>query len=337
MKNQISRIESIAITILYRYYKNCKIDFSAQDYCNLIVSDSESDFKFVVNVKRTTYTESESYFLDIDDILSYQNIRKKYSTPYVIMCINEAKETAKLGIIIDWNNNIPIINQKVSLTEITEKSWGKIYNQILSLDKTIRALPNASWKVIKRIPVQNGNKSIGEIMYLRDFAPNYKMSSPTVRSEKEKWDVFLQGIPQNEYPNDELDDLILKKIQEIYPQTTVCLSALLLFNVELRDLKRIYENHYLHTFNLLIEPIWDELFGSSTSSQNLNKQIRIPIDLFLTPTSKNITGNLIPNLIESINLTNWLDDYFKYSKLKDSIHSLKELIEIKTVQNASNS
>lgn len=336
MKNQISRIESIAITILYRYYKNCKIDFSAQDYCNLIVSDSESDFRFAVNVKRTTYTESESYSLEIDDILSYQNIREKYSTPYVIMCINEAKETAKIGIIIDWNDNIPIINQKVSLTEITEKSWGKIYNQILSLDKTIRALPNASWKVIKRIPVQNNNESIGEIMYLRDFTPNYKMSSPTVRSEKGKWDTFLKGIPQNEYPNDELDDLILKKIQEIYPQTTVCLSALLLFNVELRDLKRIYENHYLHTFNLLIEPNWDELFGSSTSSQNLNKQIRIPIDLFLTPNSKNITGNLISDLIESINLTNWLDDYFKYSKLKDSIHSLKELIEIKTVQSVSN-
>ena len=56
------------------------------------------------------------------------------------------------------------------------------------------------------------NKNLGEIMYLRDFCPDYKMSSPTVRSEKAKWNLFINGIPQNEYPNDKLDDLILKKI-----------------------------------------------------------------------------------------------------------------------------
>ena len=208
MNNQVSRIESIAITILYRYYKNCKIVSSAQDPFDFIVSDSESDFRFAVSVKRTTYTESEAYSLTIDDVLNYENINEKYRIPYAIMCVNEAKETAKFGIIIDWHNSTPIINQKVSLMEITEKSWNKIYNQILSLDKTIRALPNASWKVIKRIPIiDSNNNNLGEIMYLRDFKPNYKMSSPTVRSEKEKWDIFINGIPQNEYPNDKLDDL----------------------------------------------------------------------------------------------------------------------------------
>ena len=337
MKNQISRIESIAITILYRYFKNCKIDFSIQDFSDLIVSDTESDFRFAVSVKRTTYTESEAYSLTIDDILNYENINGKYRIPYAIMCVNEAKETAKFGIIIDWHNSTPIINQKVSLMEITEKSWNKIYNQILSLDKTIRALPNASWKVIKRIPIKDSNaNNLGEIMYLRDFKPNYKMSSPTVRSEKEKWNIFINGISQNEYPNDKLDDLILKKIKEIYPQTNSFNSALLLFNVELRDLKRKYENYYLHKFNLLIEPDWDEYFSKSSPNSSLNKQIRIPLDLFIVPTRQNIMNNIQQDCVESVDLQRWYDDYFTYSKAKETIHSLTELIDIKTITSTTN-
>jgi len=331
MNNQVSRIESIAITILYRYYKNCKIDFSTIYPFDLIISNQESDFRFAVSVRRTTYAETESYFLAMEDIMSYNNIKGKYRIPYAIMFVNEAKESAKIGIVIDWYNSTPIINQKVSLKEITEKSWGKIYNQILCLDKTIRSLPNVSWKVIKRITVKNNQIVLGEIMYLRDFSPNYKMSSPTVRSEQEKWNIFLNGIPQDEYPNDQLDDLILKKIKEMYPQTNGFNSALLLFNVELRDLKKKYGNYYLHSFNILVEPKWDEYFSQSSPNpffmQKLNKQIRIPLDMYVVPTVQNM--NVLPqDYIESVDLQHWYDDYFTYSKAKESIHSLTDMIDI---------
>ncbi len=327
MNNQVSRIESIAVTILYRYCKNCKIDFSSVDFCDLIVSVPESDFRFAVSVKRTTYTESEAYILTMDDILSYKNINEKYRIPYAIMCVNEAKETAKFGLIIDWYNSTPIINQKVSLTEITEKNWSKIYNQVLSLDKTIRALPNASWKVIKTIPIIDSNNNYWvEIMYLRDFNPNYKMSSPTVRSEKEKWNIFFKGIPQNEYPNDQLDDLILSKVREEFGNDSNVFSSLLLFNTELRDMQMKYKDYHRHTISLIIEPIWDEIFLSNY--QGLNKQITIPLDAFVSPVYKS-KGDALPNaFVENVELQNWMQDYFLYFQAKTTIHSLKEVIDM---------
>ena len=325
MNNQVSRIESIAITILYRYYKNCKIVFSAQDPFDFIVSDSESDFRFAISIRRSTYAETESYSLTMNDILSFNNINGKYRIPYAIMFVNEVKETAKIGIVIDWYNSTPIINQKVSLTEITEKSWSKIYNQILSLDKTIRALPNASWKVIKRIPIiDSNNNNWGAIMYLRDFNPNYKMSSPTVRSEKEKWDIFFKGIPQNEYPNDELDDIIQSTIKVTFPNSSVD-SSLLLFNTELRDLRTKYKNYIRHTIQLLIEPDWEQVFLNE--DQGFNKQIVVPLDVFIFPNYRKKVNCLPETFSKQVNWKNWINDYFTYSEARKTIHSLKEIID----------
>ena len=323
--NQVSRIESIAITILYRYYKNCKIDFSSLDFCDFIVSDSISDFRFAVSIKRTTYAETESYILSIEDILSYNNINEKYRIPYAIMCVNEAKETAKMGVVVSWYNQIPIVNQKLSLKELSDNNWTLIYNQLLTTDKTIRIIPNISWKVIKKIPIIKDDNNWGEVLYLRDLSSNYKMS-PKVRTEQEKWDNFFnKGVPQDEFPQDKLDDLILSKIREFSPESNVY-SSLLLFNTELRDMQIRYKNYIRHSVPLIIKPNWDELFLKN--AQEFNKQITVKLEIFVSPIDS-AKVNLLPYPFEkNIDVRDWVQDYFAYSQAITTIHSLKDVIDL---------
>ena len=63
-------------------------------------------------------------------------------------------------------------------------------------------------KTIRLNEDRRGIKCNAEMVYLRDFTPDYKMNPKPVESYLERFQRNLNGQPQDEYPHDLLDDKI---------------------------------------------------------------------------------------------------------------------------------
>ena len=77
----------------------------------------------------------------------------------------------------------------------------------------IFVLPIEKWRVIKEIKFEyeiNDQIFYGTVVYLRKFSECYKMQTPKIDNDIETIKRYMVGIPQEEYPNDELDDVIIK-------------------------------------------------------------------------------------------------------------------------------
>lgn len=131
------------------------------------------------------------------------------------------------------------------------------------------------------------------------------MTTPNDLSEEQRFSRALNGTPEEEYPKDNLDEIIYQKVVETYPNAKVK-SETFLFSTDLANL-RIKKEKLLSSFKLYFFAI--SYNTSSLPIVNENTQLNIDIDLLYYP---NIFGknNIIPinqivqtddNLIITIN------------------------------------
>ena len=136
------------------------------------------------------------------------------------------------------------------------------------------------------------------------------MKPKEVVDEREKFSRILKGVPEDEYPNDFLDDLILSMIRQQFPRASME-SKLMLFSSELRDI------------------------------QQLSKCIRLDAEMFVEPNLADIP-NIALQLFNGIDfihfksafkymslrktepLDGWLNTYNEYTKVLKTLHSPTE-------------
>lgn len=153
----------------------------------------------------------------------------------------------------------------------------------------IALLPQDMWKIKKTIFLNTDEINEAEIIYFRTLTKKYRMTTSNELSEEERFYRTLNGIPEEEYPKDELDKIIYQKVVETYPNAKVK-SETFLFSTDLANI-RIKKEKLLFSLELCF-------FAISYNTSNLpvineNSQLNINVDLLYYP---NIFGknNIIP-------------------------------------------
>ena len=240
-------MEEIVRELLSRLDINLEASELPTDISDLMVTEKTTDLRFVVEVKRNDISqESLIEYLDrVAEIVSDQGMPR---LPLVLILINEETQHMKAAIVVESHFGMPIVNREFSFVELTSESWPLFFDTIKSADNTIRVLTDINFRILKRISFNyegEHHEGTGHLLYLRRFRPDYRMTPREVNSRQQRFELYLNGIPEDDYPSDDIDHMILDAVSNRY-QNAVVKSSLLMLNTELRDLR-----NEIHRKNIL--------------------------------------------------------------------------------------
>ena len=129
--------------------------------------------------------------------------------------------------------------------------------QLRAKRMTIRLLPDKFFRFLKIIRLNATTLTDAEIVYFRRLSDTYKMRTKLPLTDIERFNRSLKGTPEDEYPKDELDDLILKNVQKYYPSASVKTRSLLC-ETELLDL-RLYKDKWCSKDFLVFKDIFGDI------------------------------------------------------------------------------
>lgn len=201
------------------------------------------------------------------------------------------------------------------------------FDYIRKQDSVIRLLKDGNLKVIKKIILSEDRNNIrcnAQMVYLRDFTPEYKMNPKPVQSYQERFDRNLNGQPQDEYPHDLLDDSILKAIRTVYPNADV-VNSLLVTNTEYRALlryKNLQKDYAEFRFFPDVSQIPAELYPQIGNIEGA----RFALDIYMhVRPNKNAFANEGFEL--RFPLQGWFDTLSQIVKELNTMHRVSEIIK----------
>ena len=217
------------------------------------------------------------------------------------MAVNESTETAMIGIQVGWRFGRPIIFKKPTMMSVTQENADKIINSVKMMDNTIRMLSEHGMKIVKTIAVEsiqhNGMAHHAKIVYLRDFTEQYKMKQKIVVDEREKFNRLFNGIPEDEYPNDFLDNSILEMVNQKFSGAKLT-SSMMLFSSDLRELQQLAHSIIMKA-EMFVEPNLTNMSNAVLSMLEGVKFLHFNIDFFVdAPYCKATFENLSLHKIE---------------------------------------
>ncbi len=319
------RMLQIAAMILYRNIPNITLVQSDDNVYDILCSSTKDELRFGINVVSSSFSTSNTYerYLNYLDSTDYSD--KNYRIPILLMAVNESTETAKIGIQVGWRFGRPVVFKKPSMMSLAEENANKIMDTIKAMDETIRMLSEHGMKVVKTLQIEksepNGKIHHARIVYMRDFTEKYKMKPKEVVDEREKFSRILKGIPEDEYPNDFLDDSILSMICQQFPRASME-SKLMLFSSELRDIQQLSKCIRLDT-EMFVEPNLADIPNIALQLFNGIDFIHFKLDVFVDALySKSAFKNM--SLRKTEPLDSWLNTYNEYTKFLKTLHSPTE-------------
>lgn len=106
-------------------------------------------------------------------------------------------------------------------------------------ERIITPIDEKEWAILKiitlNIPTQYGAQDVSYFMYKRPFTANYKMTP-----NPEPVGLFEEYPRQKDYPQDEIDSLILMAIRDRYPESRLH-NKLIVFNVDRDNVNRLMD------------------------------------------------------------------------------------------------
>ena len=148
--------------------------------------------------------------------------------------------------------------------------------------RIIHVLPQEQIKYVKTISFNVeyfGKYYFGKIVYKRNLSETYKMDE-TKRSDIDRW---LSFYPEECYPSDVIDEIILKGVREKYPMAQVN-TKLLLCDIELEDITKELSNYVKETFVIHIQPRIDDIDAILKSGKTEWRAFAKRLPLYITNT-----------------------------------------------------
>lgn len=328
MNQQIKNIRTyqIAAIAILRYLRGCRIEQVKSQFFDFLVIFEETSLVFGVEVKNSGFLRT-THFQDYMKIIEGIDISERENRiPVLLAAVNEGDESVKIGFLLAWQYGKAKIYRKPAMVDLNPSNADKILDLVKSMDETIRLLSEHGMKVVKRIKVEheeaNGRLSFGDVVYLRDFTQEYQMHQKEVVDERERMERMIHGTPQNEYPDDELDNAIFEKIRERFPGSRK-FSDLLLFSTELRDLQLLSRSFY-RSFIFSVEPEFD-VNNAPFMAQLMNGVdiIRFNVDVFIdAPLDVQVFENQLFEIIKP--LDGWMNTYKWFSDAIRTLSSPRE-------------
>lgn len=328
MNQQIKEIRTyqIAAIAILRNLRGCRIEQVNSHYFDFLVSFENTSLVFGVEVKNSGFLRT-SHFQDYMRKLEGIDVTERENKlPVLLAAVNEEDESVRIGFLLAWQYGKAKIYRKPAMVDLNPNNANKILDLVKSMDETIRLLSEHGMKVVKRIKVKyegaNGRLCLGDVVYLRDFTQEYRMHQKQVVDERERMERMIHGTPQNEYPDDELDNAIFEKIQERFPGSRK-ISDLMLFSTELRDLQLLSRSLY-RSFTFSVEPEFD-MNNAPFMAQLMNgvNTVRFNVDVFIdAPQDVPVFENR--SFVITKPLDGWMNTYKWFSDAVGTLSSPRE-------------
>lgn len=231
-------MEEIVRELLSRLDVNLEVSVLPTDISDLMVTERTTGLRFVAEVKRDNISQELliEYLDRVAETVSDQGMPR---LPLVLILINEETQHMKAAIVVESHFGMPIVNREINFVDLTPERWPLFFDTIKSADSTIRVLTDLNFRILKRISfIYQGehHEGTGHLLYLRRFRPDYRMTPREVNSRQQQFELYLNGIPEEDYPSDDIDHMILDAVRNRY-QNVVVRSSQLMLNTELRDLR----------------------------------------------------------------------------------------------------
>lgn len=290
-----------------------------------LVRDKAQGLFWGVCVVSYTFTRTKSYEQYLEGLYNTDFYNERNRVPIIVLSVNPLTKRVNFGFQVVWHHGKATIYNKVKFRELTYRSWGTALDNLLSMDEVIRLLNTDNLKVIKHLLISktDGSKDyFADIIYLRNLTRDYRMTDKEVVDQKEKFNRFVFGIPEEEYPSDELDAWLEEIIGKQY-KIEQKRSSLLLFTTELRDLQ-VYRNSYLKQDNIILFEL--DLEASSQMPVGDYVSISAKVEIYFTDQrSENFWGLNIPPKLFSWN--EWVEKYAEIKKMLATYSVLSTLFE----------
>ena len=227
----------------------------------------------------------------------------------VVMFV-QVGENLKFGIIVYWDDKKPYLNTNINWKKWEEANEPWFEMQIHARRMQIAYLPIEYLRVIKLIDLNTNDVVGGQVIYLRKFTQTYKMKTPPMLTEEERFNRLLTGTPENEYPADELDDYIFDAIRREYPMATLK-TKLLLFHTDLLNV-RLNKDKKLKSLDWMI-----------TKDAQEAQTIHIRLECYYYPNAFKLDGQIkelsVPKMLttneEYANIVQEVRNYEQFSQM----------------------
>lgn len=268
MSQKLWRTEQIAAVLLFRYLKHIEIRKIVGSVCDFVVTytDNNSNLRFGVEIVSSKGYNSEKYKEKLNRLSSEESQTIEYDYPIILLCVNELQETAKIGFMVGWRYGCQYIYKNSELRIFNQKNANLCIQIIKSMDKCIRLLSIKECKIIKTFSVNQA-----KLIYSRKFNLSYKMKEKKIVDEKEKFKRMLNGIPEDEFPRDTLDDVIQKIIKQKIDKQYHLTNSLFVTSVDIRDMQTMMNSSQEGEVQLVVSdgsepdiPITIDLYAMKT-------------------------------------------------------------------------
>lgn len=192
--------------------------------------------RFYIMVKQNMNIDSSEGQRILRDVSELVNLRIIEQLPLLLASFEG--NSCQIGFLLFWDYNRCYINNNICWRKLNAQTSEWLRLQLQSHRQRIVQLPLENLRVIKTIHLNTKDFLESEIVYLRKFGENYHMSTSPILTEQERFNRMLNGTPEDEYPQDDLDKLILHTVLMQYPEAEVK-SKLLLFDVDLLDIRHL--------------------------------------------------------------------------------------------------
>ena len=326
MKENIKKIREIQLVAaaLIQLEPELRIVQANSDFVDMFVELPVDNARFAVMAWPMESLESEAfscYKAALDNSIDDLN-----GCPLYIAHYNE-ELGLMISLLVRWDFDNYLIEQQPELKLLTVEGLSSFFDKIRTQDYQIKILRDNCRMVVKTVRLnqdRRGFKCNAEMIYLRDFTPQYKMNPKPVEDWKERFYRNLNGQPQDEYPHDFLDDKILESIQLIYPNAEVH-NSLLVTSTEYRGLLRYrnYQKDYaefrffpdISIYPVEQYPLFGELEGA-----------KFTVDIFmLLRADKNAFANEGFEL--RFPLQGWFNTLSQFVQELNSMHKVSEILK----------
>lgn len=290
-----------------------------------LVKDKEQGLFWGACVVTHTFTRMKAYEQYLEGLYKTDFYTECNRIPIIVLAVNSSTKRVNFGFQVVWHHGKATIYNKVKFRELTYRSWGTALDNLLSMDDVIRVLNQDNLRVIKHIEISKtigGEEYFADVIYLRNLTRDYRMADKEVVDQKEKFNRFIFGIPEDEYPSDELDRWIKEIIGKHYHIEKEPKSSLLLFTTELRDLQ-VYRSYYKSDAVMLFEL---DLNGMTQMPIGSNVSMAKGLELYYTDRrAENVfTVDMAPKLFS---WNEWVEKYAEIKKMLATYSVLSSVFE----------
>lgn len=310
------RTYQIAALAIMRCWDGCEIKQVQSPYYDFILTFKELDLVVGVEVKNSGFLRTKRHQTYLEDLAGYDVISPINKIPILLAAVNEEEESVQMGVLLGWTYGVPKVYFKPTMRELNQRNSDIILDEIKSMDDAIRLLSVQGMRVVKKIEISqtdhNGRICIGKIVYLRNFTEEYKMKTREIILERERVRRNTIGVPEDEYPEDFLDQTIFEMVQEKFPNCSKS-SDLLLFSTDLKKLQLLSQKSHKEiactiypNLNEIDQNQFEQVFGDFKSRF-------FHLDLFIDNVRD---GHVFEGIFLSkeFPLNNWYRTYQDYSK-----------------------